>query len=157
MDKLFKNTYLNITIFFLINLVFSFVIERKFIENQNAIMFIDFLVCFLLLALFSFHHPNKLQKQLFKEMLLIGISGAVFIAIFNYCYYEFMYPEEINRLLIEAEKEIAVSGFSEKDANSAMKLTESLTNSLAIATLSLLGYLFSSILGAFLCSKLFSK
>ena len=159
MKKILTNTFVNILLFVLINLGFTFLMKGFNNVNGIILMIIDFLLCLILIFTFSYfysqHESNA--KKIFYEMILISITGAFFIAIYNYCYFDFINPDEIKQMLNQTEETMIEEGYSSNEINQTMRMSSNFTTPIVIAIISFFGYTFSSFIASIICSKYFSR
>lgn len=159
MKKILTNTYINILLFVLINLGFTFMMKGFNNVNEIILMLIDFMLCLILIFAFSYFYsqdePNA--KKIFYEMILISISGTFFIAMYNYIYFDSINPDEIKQMLRQTEEAMIEGGYSSNEINQTMIMSSNFTTPIVIAIMSFLGYAFSSLIASIICSKYFSR
>lgn len=159
MKKYLTNTYLNVVLFALINILLSTALKQLNFINDYVFMLIDLALTFSILCLFSFYNSQNgiLSKKLFRELLLIGISGSFLIALSKYVYYEFINPDAILELLYIIREQLKTEGYSSSQITSTIGFYKSFTSPTAISIMSFIGYSISSLIGAAICPLIFNK
>lgn len=160
MKKYLTNTYLNIILFVLFNLIISNLIKNFSIINEYIFMLIDFIITLIILLIYSYYYSfneNLTQKKIILELLTISITGSFLIALSKYIYFEFINHKEIDNLLNEMRNQLQSEGYSGSQINQAMSFSAIFTTPIAISIMSFLGYSFSSIIGSIISPKFFSK
>lgn len=157
MQKLFANTYFDIFLFVIANIFVSFIL-KSCLSEEYILLIIDFILIVGLIGLFSYYISKKeiSKKKLTLELILIGVSGAFFIAMFNFIYLDMINPAELVKILDENRAQLAEEGYSEEQINNLMNMTKSFTNPTAIAIFGFIGYSISAIISAFISARIFA-